>query len=643
MEINRDSGVTMSSEDDLKTKLPIKAKENNLVGVRALAQKLKALQRNSFRKKYGNLLGLLDLEIQSSLITAFSQYYDPPVRAFTFQDFQLVPTIEEFEQILDLPMEGKLPYKYVDHHTSIPTLSGIIKIHPREIESALVYKKGVRGFNSKFLESHLHQLANQEHWDTFMDVLALMLYGLMLFPTVEDLVDYAAIDAFVASRTRGENPVPAILADTYIALQLCYDMGKRKLMCCLPIFYVWFLSRLGEKGIHAQCPVEEVMQRKSEFRKTTNWGEFLSKLTQDKVKWHPSWQKRTSIIYYCGNHPNVPLIGTKGCVNYNPILAQRQFGYPIRGSPTAAALTTLLAYHKQGDAADTLRQIRNAWKRVIRMERDSRAWGIDRDIPYQQWVTDRAKQVKLPFRRVSTPPRNTESSRDVESDEVKKLKKEVARLKERNAEMANDLQSLRHDYADLNRYNEEKKKAYEGLIQQQRSERDYTYRIKQDLAAANKELAMRVEERNMALSAERQWKNLYADIKKDKQEAMGKLQELQLQVNSLERQMEETITICGEKIGEERMRLMAAEEKHQAVVTSLSDHLDQQEKNVAHWRKNFSQLAALANGAIADIPKMLRDIDAVTFRDPPQEIQNFLDHCKWLIEQMKIFIARARD
>jgi len=77
----------MKSEEDLKAKLPIKAKENNLVGIRALGQRLRAVQRNSFRKKYGNLLGLLDIGVQTSLITAFAQYYDLPVRAFTFQDF----------------------------------------------------------------------------------------------------------------------------------------------------------------------------------------------------------------------------------------------------------------------------------------------------------------------------------------------------------------------------------------------------------------------------------------------------------------------------------------------------------------------------------------------------------------------------
>jgi len=46
----------------------------------------------------------------------------------------------------------------------------------------------------------------------------------------------------------------------------------------------------------------------------------------------------------------------------------------------------------------------------------------------------------------------------------------------------------------------------------------------------------------------------------------------------------------------------------------------------------FSQLTALANGDIDDVPKMLREVDTVTF-------QIFLE----LVEQMKILIARARD
>ena len=110
------------------------------------------------------------------------------------------------------------------------------------------------------------------------------------------------------------------------------------------------------------------------------------------------------------------------------------------------------------------------------------------------------------MRRIPTQSRNEEQNQDIESGEVKKLKEEVARLKEKNVKMAYDLLGLHHSYADLNREYEEKTKAYEGLIQKQRAERDYTHRIKQDLSTVNKELTMRVQERNTALLAKRQWK-----------------------------------------------------------------------------------------------------------------------------------------
>jgi len=73
----------------------------------------------------------------------------------------------------------------------------------------------------------------------------------------------------------------------------------------------------------------------------------------------------------------------QGCINYNPVLAHRQFGYSIKGSPTFDALTTLLISYKDGGATEVLCDIRNAWRNVIRMKRDSRAWAVNREIPYR--------------------------------------------------------------------------------------------------------------------------------------------------------------------------------------------------------------------------------------------------------------------
>ena len=257
-------------------------------------------------------------------------------------------------------MERKIPYKYFEQHSSIPTLAEILKIHPKELESRLVERKNTRGFPHKFIENYLYRLAGKEDWGTFMDVLALTLYDIMLFPNLEHFVNYAAINVFVAMKNRSENPVTAILADIYKTLYSCYKMKQRKVSCCLPALYVWLTSCVSDKANNIKCPVKEVLQHGLEMKESNDWSQFFARLTQRKIEWQPSWQQRSLIIYHCGNYPNVPLISTRGCINYNPVLAQRQFGYPTKGSPILDALTTLLISYEDGGANEVLCDIRNA-------------------------------------------------------------------------------------------------------------------------------------------------------------------------------------------------------------------------------------------------------------------------------------------
>jgi len=61
----------------------------------------------------------------------------------------------------------------------------------------------------------------------------------------------------------------------------------------------------------------------------------------------------------------------------------------------------LLTYHGEGDVTGTLLHIRSSWKKVILMEKDSRALGIDREIPYHQWV--RRELIKLSYLSKESP------------------------------------------------------------------------------------------------------------------------------------------------------------------------------------------------------------------------------------------------
>ena len=191
----------------------------------------------------------------------------------------------------------------------------------------------------------------------------------------------------------------------------------------------------------------------------------------------------------------------------------------------------------------------------------------DREVPYRQWIAERVKEVNLPFKLDAPGSKNNEQMPDVESEEVKRLKEEIERLKGVNAKAVSDLQSLRHDYVDLKKDYEEKTKAHEELMRKQKAERDYTFRIKQNLVAANTELTMRAQECDIASSAERQWKSLYEVIKREKQEALRRLRDLQVLINKMEQQMKEMMVECEERVEEVHRQRTEEEEQYQTMLT----------------------------------------------------------------------------
>ena len=191
-----DHGIQAARE--LKQNLHLKAKKTDTASLKALSQKLKMPQRTALEKKYGKVLRLMDVEVQVDAITALAQFYDQPLRCFTFQDFQLAPTLEEYEQILGLPIADQRPYRYLGHYAALETVAKVLKIHPKDLQAAQQNRNEIKGFPREFLDKHMKLLAQAENWDAFIDALALTLYGLILFPNLDNYVDFAAIDVFLA-------------------------------------------------------------------------------------------------------------------------------------------------------------------------------------------------------------------------------------------------------------------------------------------------------------------------------------------------------------------------------------------------------------------------------------------------------------
>ena len=59
-------------------------------------------------------------------------------------------------------------------------------------------RNGVIDIPRKYLEERARALAGQNKWLLFIDILARLIFGVVLFPNVDGLVDLAEINAFLA-------------------------------------------------------------------------------------------------------------------------------------------------------------------------------------------------------------------------------------------------------------------------------------------------------------------------------------------------------------------------------------------------------------------------------------------------------------
>ena len=121
---------------------------------------------------------------------------------------------------------------------------------PEDIASALHLKRTdvvsnwetrseVEGFLAKFLMDQAQQFWDNLDFQAFEDILALLIYGLVLFPNPDSFVDVNAVKIFLS-----RNPVPTLLGDILHALYTRTVRRRGTLMCCMPLLVRWFISHL---------------------------------------------------------------------------------------------------------------------------------------------------------------------------------------------------------------------------------------------------------------------------------------------------------------------------------------------------------------------------------------------------------------
>ncbi|MBA0881413.1 hypothetical protein Goshw_002878 [Gossypium schwendimanii] len=122
-----------------------------------------------------------------------------------------------------------------------------------------------------------------------VDVFALSIYGLVVFPKALGHVDEAITDLFDWLDKKVDKVLYQVFSGNY--------------------------SRLKE--IVATPRRDDISEEK--------WMAILQNLQEEDVEWRAPWLLPNEILYRCGNFDWVPLLGIWGDVGYAPLLVLRQY------------------------------------------------------------------------------------------------------------------------------------------------------------------------------------------------------------------------------------------------------------------------------------------------------------------------------
>ncbi|KAL5123995.1 hypothetical protein HKD37_02G004479 [Glycine soja] len=404
----------------------VKVKSLDVTSLKELGRLMGPLQRQAFRKVYRKILDLTAAEVFTEAVVSLAKYYDQSLRCFTFGDFQMI--------------------------------AAVVGDSAKELDRMKQTRNGVVGLPQKYLEGKARDMASQEKWGPFADILALLIFEVVLFPNVDSLVDLAAIDAFLAYHHSKESPVVAILADLYDTFDRRCEKNSARIVCCLPALCVWLISHHFQQDTRHPCPLQSYRSCAEKGR--VDWDQHLAGIGGSAINWFPRWKEgKEGVIFSCGDYPNVPLIGTRGA---------------------------------QG--LKVIQRIQKAWRSPLRKDKELR--GIRNGIigGYHGWLRIHTRGLDWLSKLKVIDEENFEAPE--EDEEVRALKLELGKARLAKEKFKSAATHIQKECTELQEENAATARALEQETKRARKEEYGRDKFRGALWGSNNELKLRREERD---------------------------------------------------------------------------------------------------------------------------------------------------
>ena len=103
-------------------------------------------------------------------MSVLTQFYDPLYNCFTVQDFQLVPTLEEFSDLLGIPVLEQTPFTGWEKTLRPEEIAAVLPLTKEEVLANWETRSGVKGFLAKFLISKANSFWNDLDFRAYEDI-----------------------------------------------------------------------------------------------------------------------------------------------------------------------------------------------------------------------------------------------------------------------------------------------------------------------------------------------------------------------------------------------------------------------------------------------------------------------------------------
>ncbi|KAL1157300.1 hypothetical protein V6Z11_A08G146600 [Gossypium hirsutum] len=171
------------------------ARQNNLEDLTQIWKQWDSESRGIFTEKYRDIAHLIAINVDEQLIQAMVRFWDPAYQCFTFNQEDMTPTIEEYAALLrvDNVQFNKIYMKKPKPITFKKKLVRLTRMTDIWAEKQIKKKNEVScvpWFSLRDLVQNHPDIAKR------MDLFALAIYGLIVFPKVLGHIEVAVVDFF---------------------------------------------------------------------------------------------------------------------------------------------------------------------------------------------------------------------------------------------------------------------------------------------------------------------------------------------------------------------------------------------------------------------------------------------------------------